>query len=407
MVNEKDLLLFENDALLEELENYLSTTKLKESEKFNIFKILKLDNYEIRHSNFVAWLLDPNGSHKLGDKFLIKFINKALNLDIACSDDIKIETEYCTDEGRRIDILIYSEKSKFVCVIENKYGTDEHDAQCEHYKNYIEELNNFENYSYNYIFLDIKMPNPEDFEKRLQGYKPILYSDVKVILEELLATENIDNQVRATIEQYVEVLKEKYPMTDKHLVNLCTKLYSKHKDAIDALVKYSDAKEVEFSELLYDIVLSNSELVPTGYHNKEFIEFFSKDIVSIYKYKNYSDDKSLRVYFLFYQKNRKIDFILWISRGTLEDRQKAYDILKENFALLENKGIKLNKFTSKKVEKPVIIEFLSEDEYTKLEDLDTEDIKAELLERFNKIYSEKIKILLNLYSDNISKLPRN
>ena len=39
MVNEKDLLLFENDALLEELENYLSTTKLKESEKFNIFKI--------------------------------------------------------------------------------------------------------------------------------------------------------------------------------------------------------------------------------------------------------------------------------------------------------------------------------------------------------------------------------
>ena len=196
-------------------------------------------------------------------------------------------------------------------------------------------------------------------------------------------------------------------MTDKHLVNLCTKLYSKHKDAIDALVKYSDAKEVEFSELLYDIVLSNSELVPTGYHNKEFIEFFSKDIVSIYKYKNYSDDKSLRVYFLFYQKNRKIDFILWISRGTLEDRQKAYDILKENFALLENKGIKLNKFTSKKVEKPVIIEFLSEDEYAKLEDLDTEDIKAELLERFNKIYSEKIKILLNLYSDNISKLPRN
>ena len=92
MVNEKDLLLFENDALLEELENYLSTTKLKESEKFNIFKILKLDNYEIRHSNFVAWLLDPNGSHKLGDKFLIKFINKALNLDIACTDDIKIET---------------------------------------------------------------------------------------------------------------------------------------------------------------------------------------------------------------------------------------------------------------------------------------------------------------------------
>lgn len=36
---------------LEKLENF--------TDKFNIFNALKLDNTEIRHSNFLAWLMNP------------------------------------------------------------------------------------------------------------------------------------------------------------------------------------------------------------------------------------------------------------------------------------------------------------------------------------------------------------
>ena len=32
----------------------------------NIFQILRISKTEIRHSNFLAWLLDPSQSHKLG-----------------------------------------------------------------------------------------------------------------------------------------------------------------------------------------------------------------------------------------------------------------------------------------------------------------------------------------------------
>ena len=35
----------------------------------NIFQILKISNTEIRHSNFLSWLLDPSQSHKIGDIF--------------------------------------------------------------------------------------------------------------------------------------------------------------------------------------------------------------------------------------------------------------------------------------------------------------------------------------------------
>ena len=29
----------------------------------NIFEVLKLQHYEIRHSNFLGWFLDPNDNH--------------------------------------------------------------------------------------------------------------------------------------------------------------------------------------------------------------------------------------------------------------------------------------------------------------------------------------------------------
>jgi len=51
----------ENDELLE-LEERIG--------RFNIFDALRIDRAEIRHSNFLAWLLDPNESHGQGGLFL-------------------------------------------------------------------------------------------------------------------------------------------------------------------------------------------------------------------------------------------------------------------------------------------------------------------------------------------------
>ena len=41
----------------------------------NIFSILRISRNEIRHSNFLCWLLDPNQSHGLGDIFLKRFFS--------------------------------------------------------------------------------------------------------------------------------------------------------------------------------------------------------------------------------------------------------------------------------------------------------------------------------------------
>lgn len=37
---------------------------------FNLFDVLKISKAEIRHSNMLGWLLNPNENHGIGDAFL-------------------------------------------------------------------------------------------------------------------------------------------------------------------------------------------------------------------------------------------------------------------------------------------------------------------------------------------------
>lgn len=46
----------------------------KWTNRFNIFDVLKISGMEIRHSNMLAWLLDPHETHGWGTSFLKAFL---------------------------------------------------------------------------------------------------------------------------------------------------------------------------------------------------------------------------------------------------------------------------------------------------------------------------------------------
>ena len=52
----------------------------KKYNALNLFEILKITKAEIRHSNFLAWLLDPKGNHRLQDRFLRAFAANFCNI---------------------------------------------------------------------------------------------------------------------------------------------------------------------------------------------------------------------------------------------------------------------------------------------------------------------------------------
>ena len=47
--------------------------------EFNLFDVLGVSKAEIRHSRIIAWLLDPHGSHGLGDTLLRVFLREAID----------------------------------------------------------------------------------------------------------------------------------------------------------------------------------------------------------------------------------------------------------------------------------------------------------------------------------------
>ena len=121
----------------------------------NIFSIFKHEGHEDANSNILAWLLDANEKHGLKDAFIMALIEK-LNegqddaqgrehhIDSTAFNKSNVYREYAfTDEdkkARRIDILIKTENSTNILVIENKIYSSEHTGQLLAYMDHINKV---------------------------------------------------------------------------------------------------------------------------------------------------------------------------------------------------------------------------------------------------------------------------
>ena len=68
------------EAFRSDYKNFISDPDLERLQvglnEPNIFDILRVSSQEIRHSNFLAWLLNPKGSHGLGSYFLKRILRE-------------------------------------------------------------------------------------------------------------------------------------------------------------------------------------------------------------------------------------------------------------------------------------------------------------------------------------------
>lgn len=213
---------------LECLNKFSNTTviweKLKKfTDEVNIFEILEISNAELKHSLMISYIFTPSQSHGLGtlplEKFFVKFDIKE-DIDYT---DIEVKREY-----KNIDILIKSDKSKVIVIIENKIKTSEHSNQLNRYKEIIDE--EYEGYTKKYFYLT---PNG-DMSSDPENWKSLSYNDILEIIEDL-KLKNINRKIRMLIEDYKELIRRKI-VIDSELNKLCKKIYIKHKQAIDLII---------------------------------------------------------------------------------------------------------------------------------------------------------------------------
>ena len=281
---------------IQELEKLLISEDLEElnnlTGNFNIFNALKLQNNEIRHSNFLAWIMSPFETHGLGDYFLKEFLKSVIkdysldeNIGISLKDivflnldDTEIKREY-----KNIDLLFISQQNKFVCIIENKIWTGEHDCQLERYAEIVN--SEFKDFKKLYIYLSpTNECNSELLNRCYQGsnntvyYIPMNYLQVHDVINKTLKfkAKSMNEDVKIFIEHYNSMLERNIMgQTSEDVIALCRKIYRENKNAIDLIVENNDIK-ADIYDVLLEIISENQNwLLQTS--NINWIRFIPKN----------------------------------------------------------------------------------------------------------------------------------
>jgi hypothetical protein len=242
----------ENDDLLE-LEERIG--------RFNIFDALRIEQVEIRHSNFLAWLLDPAESHGQGSLFL-----KAILMDLfktarengfPCPiSPIELDGEELRGvevrrEWRNIDILILCDQPPFVVAIENKIRSGEHGDQLQKYQQTV--AGEFGAIPVMYVFLTVEGDEPSD-----DGWVPYSYGDVHRVFERVQKANasSIGHDVRAFLDHYLRLIKGRL-MEDPKIDELCQKVYVNHRQALELIFERVGYQTAGVLAALQDVLTAN------------------------------------------------------------------------------------------------------------------------------------------------------
>lgn len=254
--------------------------------QFNPLKVLRVDQFEIRHSNVLAWLLDPNENHQMGSFFIKKLVSRLVihveneekvdNLDLlsflhASFFDTEVYREVKTGNNRYIDFLVVVPSQRIVLVIENKFHAGESQGQLEDYLTYAQDQYNMEGYTIIPVFLTLRRDMPS-----YPDYLMLDYNDVLDIISSHLELnrEGIADHVYDFLTFYTAILKEEL-VEDDEAIELALDIYQANKKAIDLLflsqhMEYSNqARYSGLFQQINELPASHKESLKKIYEKKK------------------------------------------------------------------------------------------------------------------------------------------
>ena len=240
---------FDRDLDLVELGRQLS--------EFNLFRLLDIVRDEEKHSRVLAWLLNPRGSHQLGDAFLKRFLSTTTPLEVSTDDwsTVQVEREWRNRVGGQwgfLDILVRDEEQQFLCAIENKVWSGEHSRQLTRYRQALEAQ--FPDFDRHYVFLSPGGISARDATER-EHWRPVGYGLICDLVEETVKSSagSISEGVRVFLMQYASAVRRGILRNEESRV-LAWKIYRRHKSAIDYIGRERLDPPVEMDRILREVI---------------------------------------------------------------------------------------------------------------------------------------------------------
>lgn len=303
--------------------------------QFNPFSILRIENFEIRHSNVLAWLLNPDGNHGLDDYFLKKVLSQIVrdNYD-NLNGDVDLEKIHFADFGdsivrreyNNIDILLISENNKLILLIENKFNSKESKDQLTKYKTHVE--NSYADYKLIPVLLTLHGDEPEYNSE----YAVFSHINIYHILNDTLKLkgESLNLEVNSFIKSYIKTLEKSLGM-DEDLKKLCMKIYDHHKDAIDFINKTLQENRTSL-ESTYNEFIDNHKEATCLFKNHSDLWFLPNDILQNLPKENLGWRVTYPISFWFAKTwDGKIKFAIEVGIFSVkEERSRFMRYLEEN-----------------------------------------------------------------------------
>lgn len=254
-------------------EQALQEKRHRKGENYNLFSILSIERYELKHSALIANLLDPKGSHGCGDAFLRAFFEIALKERAYPFEDcthLHSYTEYYTgpiagDTGGRIDILVKS--SHYGLIIENKIYAGDQDKQLTRYDNYGKETFGADGYLLVYLTLygyDASKESTATKSAEEVGYLRLSYAkDILLWLKECVRLADNKPLVRESLNQYIRTIKQ---------------------------LTYQDMNQEDIQKII-DLAVDHPEVVATLSSKRDAIAEGIREKYIFAKLKEYADQK--------------------------------------------------------------------------------------------------------------------
>ena len=135
MMRENLQSLLNNVNIILQKEKVKKEESRKRGERFNIFKLLGVAHYELKHSKIIACFLDPKSFHGQGDLFLKLFLKTINDTSGLNTSKAVIYVENDIKEEGRIDIFIKDDSGNGI-IIENKIYAGDQNEQLIRYEKY-------------------------------------------------------------------------------------------------------------------------------------------------------------------------------------------------------------------------------------------------------------------------------
>lgn len=315
-------------------------------QEFNIFETLRLTHAEIRHSNVIAWLLNPMENHGLSSYFLKQFFKFIVSSNSKLFKQLPVSLfdfelfEYSNVEIRRewnnVDILviIIENEKKVVVAIENKIKTSEHSNQLIRYREIVEK--EYQDFINLFVYL-----TPENLIPSDEVWIPFSYDTVADIINDILnyKKDNLSSNVILFLSQYHTILR-RYVVGESQVEKIAIEIYKKHKEALDIIFQYKPDIYLELSEFLQNQLRNHNDIIIDS-AGKTVIRFTTNIIDPLAKTVGEGWIKSNRiVLFEFYLYDNRVALRLYIGPGDNKYRESLRQFFlqrKDIFKLADRK----------------------------------------------------------------------